>query len=96
MATTKAEKVQNEIEKVKGKLAEMTAKLKELEQRKTDIENSEIVDVVRGMSIPLDQLATLLQAVRSGAVPSGVVDKMSTTSEVPPAADDTDEEDIEE
>ena len=52
MATTKSAKIEAEIEKVKAKIAEQQTKLKELEQRKVEAENSEIVDIVRGMSIP--------------------------------------------
>jgi len=52
MATTKSMKIQAEIDKVKAKIAEQQARLKELEKNKLEAENSEIVDIVRGMSIP--------------------------------------------
>ena len=52
MAVSKSEKIQGEIDKVKTKIAEQQARLKELEQNKREVENSEIVEVVRGMSIP--------------------------------------------
>ena len=61
MATTKSAKIEAEIEKVKAKIAEQQTKLKELEQRKVEAENSEIVDIVRGMSIPLAELPLVLQ-----------------------------------
>ena len=64
MATSKSAKIQAEIEKVKVKISEQQDKLKELEQRRTEAENSEIVDIVRGMSIPLDQLPLLIQKLR--------------------------------
>ena len=57
MATSKSAKIQAEIEK---------ARLKELEQKKLEAENTEIVDIVRGLSISLDELPVLLQAIRSG------------------------------
>lgn len=66
MAISKSEKIQGEIDKVKVKIAEQQARLKELEQNKREVENSEIVDVVRGMSIPLDELAVLLQTLKGG------------------------------
>lgn len=50
MATTKSMKIQAEIDKVKAKISEQQARLKELEQKKLEAENSEIVDIVRGMS----------------------------------------------
>ena len=66
MATTKSAKIEAEIEKVKAKIAEQQTKLKELEQRKVEAENSEIVDIVRGMSIPLAELPLVLQQLRAG------------------------------
>ena len=66
MATSKSAKIQAEIEKVKAKISEQQARLKELEQKKLEAENTEIVDIVRGLSISLDELPVLLQAIRSG------------------------------
>ena len=66
MATTKSAKIKAEIEKVKAKIVEQQARLKELEQRKVEAENSEIVDIVRGMSIPLADLPLVLQRLRAG------------------------------
>ena len=54
MATSKSAKIQAEIEKVKAKISEQQARLKELEQKKLEAENTEIVDIVRGLSISLD------------------------------------------
>ena len=61
MAITKSAKIEAEIEKVKAKIAEQQARLKELEQKKLEAENSEIVEIVRGMSVSLTDLPTLLQ-----------------------------------
>ena len=66
MAITKSAKIQAEIEKVKAKIAEQQTRLKELEQKKLEAENSEIVDIVRGMSISLDELPLLMQKLKSG------------------------------
>ncbi|MCL2678334.1 MAG: DUF4315 family protein [Clostridiales bacterium] len=70
MATSRTAKVQAEIEKARLKIVEQQAKLKELEQKKTGIENTEILEIVRGMSIPLDELAALLRSVKSGLLPA--------------------------
>lgn len=80
MATTKSAKIEAEIEKVKAKIAEQQTKLKELEQRKVEAENSEIVDIVRGMSIPLAELPLVLQQLRAGKTlgQNGAVDKVSS------------------
>jgi len=69
LVTQKTAKVDAEILKAKEKISELQNKLKELEIKKTDIENTEIVDIVRGMSIPLDGLAALLQSLKGGAIP---------------------------
>lgn len=66
MATSKSAKIQAEIDKVKEKISEQQTKLKDLERNKTEAENSEIVDIVRGMSVPLDELPILLQKMRAG------------------------------
>ena len=75
MAVSKSAKIEAEIEKVKAKIAEQQNKLKELEQRKIEAENSEIVDMVRGMSVSLGELPLLLEKLRSGQTPGQVVPK---------------------
>ena len=57
MATSKSAKIKAEMEKVKAKIADQQAKLKELEQKHREAENEEIVDIVRGMSVSLEELA---------------------------------------
>ena len=66
MAISKSTKIQAEIEKVTAKINEQQARLKELEQKKLEAENSEIVEIVRGMSVSLTDLPVLLQAIKSG------------------------------
>ena len=75
MAVSKSAKIEAEIEKVKAKIAEQQNKLKELEQRKIEAENSEIVDMVRGMSVSLTELPLLLEKLRSGEALGQVVPK---------------------
>ena len=71
MATTKSAKIWAEMEKVKAKISDQQTRLKELEQKHKEAENEEIVDIVRGMSIPLDELPLLLQKLRSTSGQSG-------------------------
>ena len=66
MAISKSAKIQAEIEKVTAKINEQQARLKELEQKKLEAENSEIVEIVRGMSVSLTALPALLQTIKSG------------------------------
>ena len=75
MAVSKSAKIEAEIEKVKTKIAEQQTRLKELEQRKIEAENSEIVDMVRGMSVSLTELPLLLEKLRSGEALGQVVPK---------------------
>ena len=70
MATKKTVKVQAEIDKARAKLAEQQARVKELEQKRTELENLEIIDIVRGLNIPLDNLAAALQSIKGGAAPA--------------------------
>lgn len=81
MAISKSAKIEAEIEKVKAKITEQQARLKELEQKKLEAENTEIVDIVRGLSISLDELPVLLQAIRSGAPMGQSVPKEAPTTE---------------
>ena len=85
MAISKSAKIQAEIEKVTAKINEQQARLKELEQKKLEAENSEIVEIVRGMSVSLTDLPTLLQTIKSGG----------TLGQNVPKSDSADKEDSE-
>ena len=50
------------------KISELQLKQKELEQKLIETENSEIVDIVRGMSISLEELPVLLEKIRAGQI----------------------------
>ena len=81
MAISKSTKIQAEIEKVMAKINEQQARLKELEQKKLEAENSEIVEIVRGMSVSLTDLPVLLQAIKSGGTLGQNVPKFNTDKE---------------
>ena len=83
MAISKSAKIQAEIEKVTAKINEQRARLKELEQKKLEAEISEIVEIVRGMSVSLTDLPMLLQTIKSGG---------ALGQNVPKAADKEDSE----
>lgn len=53
MVTTKSAKIWAEMEKVKAKISDQQAQLKELKQKHKEAENEKIIDIVRGMSVPL-------------------------------------------
>jgi hypothetical protein len=95
MATAKTKKARAEVEKARLKLAEQQTKLKELEAKQTESENMEIVDIVRGFSIPLDDLAAVLQSLKGAALPaapatSGHVDPKSTAPQIKNGIDEID------
>ena len=61
----KIERVSKDIEKTKGKISEFQTRLRELEKQRMELENTEIVDVVRGMNITITDLAALLKTSRA-------------------------------
>jgi len=85
----KIERVNKDIEKTKVKLTEQQTRLRELEKQKTELENMEIVDVVRGMDISLADLAALL---KTGGATSGQVGPKSTPPTEIETEDTPDEE----
>ena len=60
----KLTKLQMEIDKIKQKISEQQTRLRELEQQKTEIENTEIVELVRSMKMNTRELSTFLKAYR--------------------------------
>lgn len=78
MAISKSAKIMAEMEKVKAKISDQQARLKELEQKHKEAENEEIVDIVRGMSISLEELPLVLQRIKAGDALGhfGAVDKV--------------------
>ena len=74
----KIERVCKDIDKTKGKISELQARLRELEKQKTELENTEIVETVRGMDISLADLAAMLRATHTT---SGQVGPKSGTIE---------------
>lgn len=86
----KIERVSKDIQKTKDKINEFQTKLRELEKQKTELENLEIVDAVRGMDISLTDLADLLKAAKAGGATSGQLGPKSTVH------DESKKEEIEE
>ena len=60
----KLTKLQMEIDKIKQKISEQQTRLRELEQQKTEIENTEIVELVRSMKMNTSELSSFLKAYR--------------------------------
>ena len=80
MENKKIAKVEADIAKTRNKLAELQAQLKEQERQKLELENTSIVDMVRGMNISLADLPALLQSLTGGnAATSGQIGPKSKT-----------------
>jgi len=90
----KIERVSKDIEKTKGKISEFQTRLRELEKQKTELENVEIVDVVRGMNITITDLAALLKTSR--ATSGQNVQKSGAAIEAASTAIDTDDKEEDE
>ena len=75
----KLQKVIAEIEKVNAKISAQQSHLKELEQQKTELENTEIVGMVRGLDVAPEELAAFIKAFRSST--AGTPDFMEKEDE---------------
>ena len=65
MAMNKLERIEKDIEKTKGKIAALQNQLRELEAAKTEQENLQIVQLVRGLNMTPQEFAAF---VRGGAL----------------------------
>ena len=65
MATNKLERIERDIQKTKTKIAELQKQLRELEAAKTEQENLQIVQLVRGLNMTPEEFAAF---VRGGAL----------------------------
>lgn len=62
----KYQKVCAEIAKLEGKAADIQKQLKELNEKKTELENLEIVNTVRSMVMDKDQIMAFLSSMKTG------------------------------
>ena len=60
----KIKKIDNEYEKNAAKITELQARQRELEKQRLELENLDIIGMVRSMGLTPDQLAALIQGVR--------------------------------
>lgn len=65
MAANKLDRIERDIEKTKGKIAKLQKQLRELEAAKTEQENMQIVQLVRGLNMTPQEFAAF---VRGGAL----------------------------
>ena len=65
MATNKLDRIERDIQKTKTKIAELQKQLRELEAAKTEQENLQIIQLVRGLNKTPEEFAAF---VRGGAL----------------------------
>jgi len=58
----KISKIETELEKARKKISELQDHVRELEQQKTELENTDIVGLVRDAGMQPQELAALIQA----------------------------------
>ena len=61
----KIKKINTEYEKNAAKITELQARQEELSKQRIELENLDIIGLVRGMGLDPDQLAALMQASRA-------------------------------
>ncbi len=66
----KIKKLRAERSKNENKIKALSARNKEIDEAITQIENSEIIGIVRATDMNLEQLAAYLKAFRNGEMPS--------------------------
>lgn len=66
MAMSKLERLDREIQKTREKITEQQNKLKELTAQKTEVENLQIVQMVRAMNLTPQELTSMLSG---GGIP---------------------------
>lgn len=67
----KYQKVLSDIEKAEKKKSEIEGQLKELYDKKTELENLEIINTVRSMVMDKDQIMSFLSSMKGGTKPAG-------------------------
>ena len=58
----KLDRIEKDIEKTKAKIAELQKQLRELEAAKTEQENLQIIQLVRGLNMKPEEFAAFLRA----------------------------------
>ena len=67
---SKLDRIEKDIQKTKSKIAEYQKQLRELEAQKTEQENLQIIQLVRGMNMKPEEFAALLRSGTMQAAPA--------------------------
>ena len=63
------EKISGEIARLRDKVTDYQSRLRELERQKTELENADIVALVRDVEIPPEKLEAFIRSFIQGAPP---------------------------
>lgn len=78
----KLKKINAEYEKNAEKISELQSRQKELDKQRTEIENLDIVGIVRSLGVTPDELAALIQASKGRqSAPAAVTEKEEHSDE---------------
>lgn len=87
-------KIDSEIEKTREKLSDCQIRLKELERQKTELENADIVAMVRRVNIPASEFEAFARAFmeqrKNGPLPD--IDTEDTAAEADAGREGADDE----
>ena len=75
----KYQKVLSDIEKAEKKKSEIEGQLKELYDKKTELENLEIINTVRSMVMDKDQIMAFLAAMKDGEAEKPITTQQEVT-----------------
>ena len=78
----KYQKVLSDIEKAEKKKSEIEGQLKELYDKKTELENLEIINTVRSMVMDKDQIMAFLSSMKGGTKPAENTEVIDNAKEV--------------
>lgn len=78
----KIKKIDAEYEKNAAKITELQARQKELSKERTELENLDIIGIVRSLGVTPDELAALIQASKGRqSAPAAVTEKEEHSDE---------------
>ena len=82
----KIKKIDVEYEKNAAKISELQARQKELDKQRAELENLDIIGLVRSLGMTADELTALIQSAKNGPAP--------TAAPITHIEEDTDHENI--
>lgn len=70
----KLKKITDDIENTKSKIAEMQTKVRDLERQKTELENADIIAMIRSIDVPPDEFGEFVRLFKEQQKTTAVPD----------------------